>query len=515
MNEDNQNTGLLKPISKNIEPPKQSVPESSCHKDENRSSSRSSSSGERCTRKRRYPENGRTRNENNRSKRQCNLTAEDVKKTAAEINDPKKNKIEPEDRLEKAGGKLQFERDLKRLGNLKKIGTSAFSWELTHKFVENHALEKHFEGIKYQPHPIYGVHIAPFTVANLEIPAEPQYLIATTGGKWIYVYTCTETSKLKLIQVYTDPGDDMYYNVKFTKYDDTIFLVSAGKNGTVRVINVAKREVDQSFEGAANAINDIQIHPKIPEIIALASQDMSTHLWNLKSQMQIAIFSGRGLEGHNDQVLTNDFNEDATKMLSSGMDHNVIIWDLVGPNGVEKEIEMSYDSSIKNENRPRLPVWRHFVYLKCSSIHRNYVDCAKFYGETIISKSCHSDGKLCAWMPTKIANDVAPVKSQVDLLFQYKFSSDKMVWFMKFCFDPTKRFLSIGHIDGRVMIVDLHSSYDPTDLRVCYMQGKSDRQTYIRETCFSPDGKFLISVDESAKVFKYNIKKADPSPIQW
>ena len=187
------------------------------------------------------------------------------------------------------------------------------------------------------------------------------------------------------------------------------------------------------------------------------------------------------------------------------MDHFIIIWDLVGPNGVEKEIEMSFDETINNGSRPKLPVWRNFVHLKCSNVHRNYVDCARFYGDIIISKSASVDSTLAAWMPTKLVEDTAPMKTQVDVLFQYELTFCKS-WFMKFCLDPSKRFLALGFTDGRIMIMDLHSSEDPTDLRILYLQGKSDRQGLIREISFSPDGKILIAVCDKAKVFKYNVK---------
>ena len=485
------------------------------NRQERRLSRCSSTSSDRSTRKRKYPES-RKADENGRTKRQCNIKAEILKVVNESGKTTPKVKTASRDLVENQDGSLTFQRDFKTLASLKRISAGAFSWELTHTFTESHSYKNGVPDDSCEIHPIYGVHIAPFTIPDPCIDAEestePHYLIATTGSKWIQIYTCTEKSKLKLIQVHSGPQNDNYYNVKFTKFDGIIYLVSAGENGTVRVIDVAKGDLDHSFEGAANPINDIQIHPIFPEVIALASKDMSTHLWNIKSRTEIAIFSGRSLEGHSDQVLTVDFNQDGTKLLSSGMDHNVIIWDLIGRLGIEKEIELSYDLSIKHESSPRLPVWKHFVFLKCSSVHRNYVDCAKFYGNIIISKSCNQDAKVCAWIPTIMSEDASRVKSEVDVLFQYSFPlKPEPSWFMKFSFDSSRRFMAVGLMDGRVMVMDLHSSEDPMDLRTVYLQGKTERQGLIRESCFSPDGKFLISVDETAKVFKYNIKIAQPT----
>ena len=251
-----------------------------------------------------------------------------------------------EEKLENIDGTLKFYRDPKKLSQLKKIPASVFSAEVTHRFTEGHSdgSNNRFEA-KADPvsgkivwedgkivrtkkkivNPIYGCHIAPFTVVDPECPAEPGYLVATTGAKWVLIYRCTASTKLKLIQCHSDPGDDLYYSLKFTMFDKTPFLAACGKNGIVRVINVKTGRLHKTFNGAANVLNEIRVHPKYPEIVALASKDMSVHLWNIKSCIQVAIFSSRGLEGHNDEVLIVDFNDDGTKLLSSGKDDPVII----------------------------------------------------------------------------------------------------------------------------------------------------------------------------------------------
>ena len=327
-----------------------------------------------------------------RAKRTCSLIAI-AQKNAEESEKVQVNELKPEktyEAFEREDGTLKFIRAPKKLSALKKISGTVFCAEVTDKFTESHSIAPKHK-VKCQSEPpseqpetpffrkaLYGCHVAPFTITDPSFADERVYLVATTGHKWIVVYICSETSKLKHIQLFSDTNNDNYYSLKFTILDEKPLLVAAGKNGVVRVVDVLKGEVDHTFHGAANTINDVQIHPQRPEIVALASKDMSVHIWNIKSQTQIAVLSSRGLEGHNDQVLTVDFNEDATRLLSAGMDHFIIIWELDGANGIQKEIELSYNKQVKNEPRPRLPVWRNFVFLKCSSVHRNYVDCAKF-----------------------------------------------------------------------------------------------------------------------------------------
>ena len=111
-------------------------------------------------------------------------------------------------------------------------------------------------------------------------------------------------------------------------------------------------------------------------------------------------------------------------------------------------------------------------------------------------------------MPTKLKEDTAPMKTQVDILFQLSLTNKE--WFLKMALDPSKRFLAVALNDGRVLILDLHSSEDPMDMRCLYLQGKKERQGCVRDVCFSPNGKFLISVCSNGTVFKYNIKSSLP-----
>lgn len=68
-------------------------------------------------------------------------------------------------------------------------------------------------------------------------------------------------------------------------------------------------------------------------------QDHSLRLWNVKTDICVAIFGG--VEGHRDEVLAADIDITGSRMVSCGMDHSLKVWKLKKPE-IEKAIQLSY-----------------------------------------------------------------------------------------------------------------------------------------------------------------------------
>ena len=158
---------------------------------------------------------------------------------------------------------------------------------------------------------------------------------------------------------------------------------------------------------------------------------------------------------------------------------------------------------IKNDYKARLPILVNFPQIVNKTIHKNYIDCAKFLTpEIVISKS--SENYIACWAarPSNFVRDDDNIKSACDLLFQYELVSCK-IWFMKFALQPghSGRLLALGLEDGRIMLMDLKGDVDPSCLRVNFFRATSTTPVgAIRQVAFSPDSKVLVAVTQEAKV---------------
>ena len=109
--------------------------------------------------------------------------------------------------------------------------------------------------------------------------------------------------KMLLKQVYEDKDGDEFYCVKFTtlrsigkdgQVNEHRVLVCAGLRGVIRMIDVWRgKNIDSISPAATNSINDMALHPAFPEIVACASKDLSIHVWNLATSVQVFTLCSR------------------------------------------------------------------------------------------------------------------------------------------------------------------------------------------------------------------------------
>ena len=83
-------------------------------------------------------------------------------------------------------------------------------------------------------------------------------------------------------------------------------------------------------------------------------------------------------------------------LLQCGMDHSLKLWRF-NTESIQTAIKNSYTHDTIKTKRPFPTELCHFPDFSTRDIHRNYVDCCKWFGQTILSKSC--ENTIVCWKP--------------------------------------------------------------------------------------------------------------------
>jgi len=355
-------------------------------------------------------------------------------------------------------------------------------------------------------HPIFGVSI------NHHLPANAKTVFATVGYNRVTVYEALRDG-IKLVQCYADPDtDENFYTCAWSYDGDTgrPILAAGGIRGIIRLFSPANMACIRHFMGHGNAINELKFHPRDPNLLLSVSKDHALRLWNVKTEHNIVVFGG--VDGHRDEVLSADFNMDGTKIISCGMDHSLKLWHCDTPE-IQAVIKLSYTHSLSKNNKKVFPTELcHFPDLSTRDIHRNYVDCCKWFGDFVLSKSC--ENTIVCWKPghleqenkkktgtglTEPDNKLSENKVTVIHKIGYK---DCEIWFVRFSMDVNQRLLALGNQRGKIYIWDME--VDEPSLIKHTVLSHPKCNVAIRQTSLSRDGNILIYGCDDGTVWRWD-----------
>ncbi|KIW63156.1 hypothetical protein PV04_10024 [Phialophora macrospora] len=183
---------------------------------------------------------------------------------------------------------------------------------------------------------------------------------------------------------------------------DRPLLAIAGASGQLKVIDAIDGIHFTTLIGHGHGvINDIVTHPIFPWIVATCSMDKTVRIWDLRRhsfrhESSTIIICGQA-NGHSEGVLTLSWHSTGRYLITGGHDNLVCIWTIP-----DLAVGSSFWWGIEPQRRERSSDEVHiihFPHFTSLAIHSNYVDCAKFFGDLVISKAA-AEGKIVLWQIT-------------------------------------------------------------------------------------------------------------------
>ncbi|XP_031632570.1 polycomb protein esc-like [Contarinia nasturtii] len=330
-------------------------------------------------------------------------------------------------------------------------------------------------------------------------------IFAAVSGPRFYVYKTTANGKMELLMCFedADPDEDFWTCCWSVNVSRAPILITGGSRGVIRIVNIDLAKNDWDVEpnnliGHGEAINQVKIAPRQPYLLASASKDRSIRLWNIETKVCIATF--HGVDSHRDEVVSIDFNFESTKLVSGGLDHMVAIWDLTTPE-ISAAIEMSTKYDANTSTRDFKTFFHPFPTFTTRRIHKNYVDCVKWFGDFILSKSTEND--LCGWMTdilpcdSKYLGTLAAPPDACTKLIEFNVENCDY-YFVRFATNTIRGILAIGNMKGVVRLFDLETG------DIAFETITNSRCTKnVRDLSFSRNGRDLVFCSDDGKIWLY------------
>ena len=146
----------------------------------------------------------------------------------------------------------------------------------------------------------------------------------------------------------------------------------------------------------------------------------------------------------------------------------------------------------------------HFPDFSTRDIHRNYVDCCRWFGDFVLSKSC--ENTIVCWKPGSVdtrldENDSKVTENKVSIIHKIGFK-DCEIWFVRFSMDKRQKILALGNQVGKTYVWDMNVE-EPSLISYSVLSHPKCTSA-IRQTSLSKTGNILICVCDDGTVWRWD-----------
>mmetsp|Transcript_39362 Transcript_39362/g.70515 ORF Transcript_39362/g.70515 Transcript_39362/m.70515 type:complete len:197 (+) Transcript_39362:823-1413(+) len=177
---------------------------------------------------------------------------------------------------------------------------------------------------------------------------------------------------------------------------------------------------------------------------------------------------------------------------SCGMDSAVKIWSYTDFRTVVE------DSNSWGEEPSRFTTrYVQYPIFSSSKVHGNYVDCIRWLGDLLLSKSV--DDRILLWSVDLQQNQKNKNSLEsVDFLQEYHLEHAD-IWFIRFSLDFHCKYLAVGNRIGKVFVYDVEKSTEPIQ-----RLGATGLKSAVRQTAVSYDGSSILCCCEDSSVHRWD-----------